>query len=373
MDKGLDARPRTPTATTSDAPVDQARERNGKEALAAPSRLLSRASLEWLVDGGLFSPGPGSPLEHLRDSTHRLSARERQRAGIRLLDCDPWTHRPLLAQRLRFSPLGQALAVLESPEARLRIALARPGRQPAVRQYFLRGRLAVAAEIDAEGVRLAEPQRAAELMKAVVAELDSSALPTSMEAMAVLPEVFELLNALWGPSGRGVGEPITLEDLSDRLGASPEAVAQASSLLAAMVDAELLVRREEAYFLVEKLAAWLARVWSGHVVEMERQALSRSLDAADLESSTAAASELPAGSEQRLIFVGPPGERILCEDLVTGFRQSVLLLSRPGGWELGDRLGRLFSGVSSSVRSLFGAGDSELTQRLSWSAVLPVH
>lgn len=368
MDKGLDARLFFSSDSSTSASDQRLLAPEATGVLTPPAQLLSFAALEWLADGNYFNARAGSPLEYLRTTTRHSSGSERQRAGARLLDRDPWTHRPLLAQRLRFSPLGQALAVLESPEVRLRIALAHPGRLPEVVQFFLKGRLAVAAELSPEGLRLAEPIRVAELMSAVASELDNSALPRSMEAVAVLPEVFELLNALWGPGGRGVAEAITLEDLLDRLGTSAEARHQATLLLAAMVDADLLSRREEAYFLVDKLAAWLGRVWSGHVVEMECQALSAVTAMAPADEDA----EVPPGAEQRLIFVGPPGERILCEDLVTGLRQSVLLLSRLGSWELGDRLRRLFGGVSASVRSLFDAGDSELAQRLSWSAVLPV-
>ncbi len=372
MDKGLDARlqPNPSTATESEPVGAGAACAERPSVLHAPKRLLSTACLEWLADGHFFAPKLGSPLEFLRASKRRFSGSERQQAGARLLNLDPWTHRPLLAQRLRFSPLGQALAVLEAPEARLRIALGLPGRPPTVVQYFAKGRLAVAADLDSEGLRVAEPVRVTELLQQVVAELDSSALPAAMEAVAVLPEVFELLNALWGPGGRKVSEPITRDDLVNRLGGSTDARLQACSLLTAMVTAELLVQREEAYFLVARLASWLDRVWSGHVLEVERQALT----SGEPEGSGGGESgEGLSGLEHRLIFVGPPGERILCEDLITGARQSVVLLSRPGSWELGDRLRRLFGGVSQSVRSFFDAGETELGGSLSWGGVLPVH
>ncbi len=330
------------------------------------TRLLSTASLAWLADGGYFRPGESSPLAPFSGPEPWCSAAERQRAGARLLASDPFrSGARLVAQRLRLSPLGQALAVLERPEARLRIAIAEPYRPPKVLQLFLRGRLAVAGESDPEGFRLSEPLRLPALRSALADQLDASHIAPQLEALALLPEVFELLTALWKKQGRAVGEPLTEERLINLLGGLADGCDESRSLLTAMVAAELLEPRGAAYFLAPPLARWLDLVWSDHVLEIERQELTASGE---------------PGAEQRLIFAGPAGARVLCEELAgsPAGEAPVLLFQRLPRWELEQRLARHLAGGRGGTFDLApapsGGGDEgEVGPRFPWPATLSVH
>jgi hypothetical protein len=185
--------------------------------------------------------------------------------------------------------------------------------------------------------------------------------------VALLPEVFELLTALWKTLGRAVDQPLTEARLLALLGGVSDGRGQGRSLLAAMVAAELLERRCDAYFLAPALARWLALVWSDHVVEIERLDLSRS-----------EGSEL---TPERLIFAGPWGERVLCEELANPGADGaapVLLFLRLEPWELEQRLARYLSGQGEvGTHRAPAAGErgreAERTGRLPWSAGLSVH
>lgn len=327
--------------------------------LFAGLALIPTPALEWLAEAGYVRPQVGSPLVLNTISQSWSSPVERARAGARLLERDPLSpHGRLQAQRLRLSPLGQALAVLEAPEARLRIALVTPGREPEVRQFFVRGRMAVAGYAEAGGFRLGAPVRVTALLEAVAKHLDSSHLPAEMEAFALLPEVFELLTSMWKKLDKAVDEVIQEPQLAALLGGEP-ALAESRSLLQAMVMAGLLECHDRAYRLTAELRTWLKLVWSGHVVELEREWL-------DAPGDDRAASD-------RLLFAGALGERILCEDLAPEGGQNVLLLSRPGRWELGQRLLRLLTGVLATASSEQSLEEAELALRLSSGSGLSVH
>lgn len=368
MDPGLDSlleSANEPRIDDPDRRPDNPAAPPAVDPLSGGTRLLSIASLAWLTDGGFFQPCDSSPLAPLAGPLRWCTAAERQRAGARLLASDPFrSGSRLVAQRLRLSPLGQALAVLEQPQARLRIAIAEPHRTPQLFQFFLRGRLAVRGESDPEGFRLAEPVRLSTLLAALAARLDASRLAPELEAVALLPEVFELLTALWKKLGRGVEEPLTEERLICLLGGVSDGRDEGRSLLAAMVAAGLLEKRGAAYFLAPSLARWLGLVWSDYVVEIER----RELAEADADRQPAA--------EQRQIFAGPPGERVLCEELAAapaGDGGRVLLFLRLQRWELEQRLARHLAGASDGGAHWALAGEAEPAQRFPWPASLSVH
>ncbi len=356
-------------SATPDPYTDHARPtpaRGTGDPLESRIAFLSLAQLEWLADQGHFHPGPASPLAFLRLPLRRTSEARRTRAGGTLMESDPWyPHRRLDCQRLAITPLGHALRILESPTARLRLAVSRPGRAPDVRQIFVRGSLAVAAFVDPEGLRIGEPFRTATLASYLLEQVASPDLPGELEARCLVPEVFELATTLWRRLERDADEPITRSEVKALLGSRPDLDDEASDLLTAMTAARLLegagehlAGDEAPLWLHTELRPWLRLVWSGHVVELERRSLA---DGEGCEEDEDAAVE-------RLLFAGPHGQRILCEDLPDPAGLPVLLFSRPTLVELSQRLWHFLRGAPAGDLPRAGERQAQGAAGFAWAA-----
>jgi hypothetical protein len=319
-----------------------------RDSFTSPPRLVPTATLEWLLDQGVFEPSECSPLKRQTSTLRITSADQRARAGRELLTQLGLPESTRTSSfRFRSTWLGRALAVLERPEARLRVAIAAPGAAPRVQQFYLREGRAVAGFLDLEGFCLAEPLALSDLMELLLASSSNRALPTSLDALCVLPEVYELAAVLWQRRGKSIDEPISRREVEGLLADGPERKQAALELLNVLLEVGLLEPRGTRWFIHDNYRPWLELVWSGHVLEIERTPLG-------LGESEA----LP----QRLLFAGPPSQRVLCEDVVASAGEPLVLLSRLLRSDLKSRLARLLrpagavpamlaSGVTSPPRS----------------------
>ncbi len=298
--------------------------------LSDPPRLLSQAGLEWLLDTGLLSPGLGSPLEPFSGPIRVTSLSQRQRAALELGASFPSGPAPRTRGPVfRTSWLGRALAVLEYPEARVRVATATPDRPPAVVTFYLRGGLAVVGHPDREGFYVDRPISIVHLVERLAKDASNGALPAEMSALCVLPEVYELANVLWQRRGKGLAEPISRGELESLLEPGPNRGEAARELLAVLLDVGLLTASGARFYVSEGYRCWLELVWSGHILEIERMAV-----------AAVANSDTP---HERALFAGPANQRVLCEDVMAPAGEPLVVLSRLSHSEIRDRLLRLLS------------------------------
>ncbi|HRC86749.1 MAG TPA: hypothetical protein PK413_14170, partial [Thermoanaerobaculia bacterium] len=233
--------------------------------------------------------------------------------------------------------LGRALSVLANPEARLRIALVVPGQAPIIHSLFVRDGRAVYSESDLEGFYLSEPLATSDLVEFLLATVSSRALPRELEALCLLPEVYELSSVLWKKRGKAASDPISLREVENLLESGPHRRNAALELLGVLLEVGLIEPVGSRYFITESFRPWLDLVWSGQVVEIERTPLAQP---AELEAE-------PTG--QRMIFAGPAGRRILCEDIVASAGEPLVLLTRPTRCDLKVRLSRLMRPLAAGA------------------------
>lgn len=253
---------------------------HGLESLLAAERALPMAAVERLADLGYLRPADWSPLADLRPAGGEPPV-------------------PLAGDLPPSGGVARALAVLARPATRLRLALGAPGRPSRVHHLYVGGGSAVACRRDSTALAFSRPLPLATLRAALVGRLRSAPPPPAMDAFCLLPEIFEVLSALWRRRRRRPAVPVPLAEIDGLLdGAAPGA---APRLVAALENAGAVRLDGGELHLAETYRRWLAPVWSGHVVEMERTPLAPGACAG-------------AGTDW-LLFAGPPDDRVLCEDL----------------------------------------------------------
>lgn len=269
---------------------------------AERTHALPLAGVDWLIEHGFLAPGPASPLAPPRAVWPRRPRREREAAGAEL------ARRKLVSRawmpgerrrRLRESgPLGRGLAVLERPESRLRLGQARPDEAPTeVHLYLSDGRVAVGA-CDGEAVYAGEPFALEALLAYLTGELDSAGFEPGRDALCLWPMLFRLTTALWPSRGKAADEALSVGEVRKLLSDDGDGD-RARGLLSEMAAAGLVETGGGGVVLSPDYRRWLEPVWSGHVFEIECTRLGAGGGATAVE---------------RLLFAGPTGRRVLCED-----------------------------------------------------------
>jgi hypothetical protein len=392
-------------------PVPPARARRcDSDPVYGAARGVPRAGLEWLGANGYLDPSGESPLTFVSQQGFRTSREQRIAAAAALFARGELRCRRRSATRVeapaRFVNVGaggsgaleRSLAILERPQARLRFGIAEPGQMATLRELYIRGGEAVHCFSDGETALIGEPVRIEQLCASLVRHLCSPDLPADMEMLCMMPQLFELTTALWQRRGKPLAVPITAVEVAALLPAEA-AEGEAVLLLASMVEAGVLERAGQGpgtagyqqYSLSERYRRWLAVVWSGYVFEIERAEVSPKVSGTHPKvsgttpanvsgtgwyvanekvspkvsgtgtegrakvSGTAAekVSGTGWGEGDRLLFVGPAGRRVLCQDLALeapeagGAAGGVMLLQRLCGAELLSRLAGLLRPVAT--------------------------
>ena len=264
---------------------------------------LPLAGVDWLVEHGFLAPGPASPLAPPRALSPRRPRREREAAGAEL------ARRKLVSRawmpgerrrRLRDSgPLGRGLAVLERPESRLRLGRARPGEPPEEVQLYASGGRVATGWCDGDTVHAGEPFALEALLAYLADELSSEAIGPGRDALCLWPMLYRLTTALWPQRGKRADEALSVAEVRTLLSGDGSGE-RAHGLLHEMSAAGLVEAGGGGVVLSPAYRRWLEPVWSGHVFEIEVTRLGPG------GGATAAA--------ERLLFAGPAGHRVLCED-----------------------------------------------------------
>lgn len=263
-------------------------------------RALSYAGIDWLIENAFVVPDPASPLTPRYAYRGRRSRAEREEAGAELarrgLVSRAWVPDERRTRMVEQSSLGRALAILEQPRRLLRLGLGTPsGDSREVRLYIADGR-AVVSRFDDEGAAIGTPFSLVALL-AYLAEQLAGDHPSSDDALCLWPSLFRLATALWPECGRADDEELCAGELAALLDDDPGAT-RAHSLLTEMVHAGVAEKAGSGIVLSRRYRRWLEPVWSGHVFEIE---------CARLDDGNPAVTG-------RLIFAGPRGERVLCQD-----------------------------------------------------------
>lgn len=299
------------------------------------------AALEWLGEQGFLSPEPQSPLAFLRQQESRIGSPDRHAAGADLLRrglvSASWSPEVRRRRLLDSGPLGASLKILERPEARLRIGIGAPESPVRITDLYLAGGEAVLGALDDEALYLGATIPRDRLIDYLVDELAASG---DSDAFCLWPMLYRLTTALWPSCGREPRAEISIDDIEAR------APGQSASLVEQMLAADLVARRGDRLALTDHHRRWLEPLWSGHVFEIERTPME----------------PWNGGREDRCLFVGSPGERVLCEEVPShqllgdghaGFPEDhLLLLTCPGRSELTARLAQLLDDCSPVPASL---------------------
>ncbi|MCB1056260.1 MAG: hypothetical protein KDD11_12235 [Acidobacteria bacterium] len=269
-----------------------------------PFLTLSHAELSCLVEHGVIQPTAESPVSLVLESAADFEE-DAAAAAESLLDKG-------LVCRLTARYAGPAepaaseagalfrrsLEVLAAPEARLVIVRQSPEEEPSLIPLFVSGEFAAPGFIDDEGLHLGAPLDRTQLLDSIHINLQSDPSDELERPVSLSPLVLQAVETLW----RGTGQP--LRETIERW--------RAHTLLLGLIDDADLVRgllrlltttgviREvrEGYRLTDPYLPWLERVLSGHSCAVEYFPI-------DEEGKEHA-------EPDRLLFFGPPGQRILC-------------------------------------------------------------
>ncbi len=266
---------------------------------------LPLAGVDWLAEHGFLAPGPASPLAPPQSLRPRRPRRERDAAGAELarrgLVSRAWMPGERRRRLRESGPLGRGLAVLERPESRLRLGRARPGEPPEeVHLFVADGRVAI-GYCDEQSVLAGEPFSLEALLAFLSAELDNEALGPGRDALCLWPMLYRLTTALWPQRGKRADEALSVGEVRNLL-SGEESGDRARGLLHEMAAAGLVESGQGGVVLSPDYRRWLEPVWSGHVFEIECVRLG------------------PGGGAtggERMLFAGPAGHRVLCEDART--------------------------------------------------------
>ncbi len=265
-------------------------------------RILPRAGLEWLSNNGYINPSDESPFAFLRQEAGRTSRAQRTRAAASLFGAGDLICRRRGGGRSAVQAGGgleRSLAILERPQARLRFGICEAGQLPTIREFFLCGDHLVFSFSDGDTAFVGEPVRLDDIVASLVRHLSSPDLPAEMEMICMMPQLYELVVALWKDRGKSLDSALSKSEVAALL--QPRDRRAAAELLASMTEAGVLQPGDCGHTLRPAYQQWLRLAWSDCVFEIER-------------------GEPEAGGwgqrgKDHLLLVGPPGQRVLCEEV----------------------------------------------------------
>lgn len=318
---------------------------------------LPWAALEWLCDQGLIEPSSESPISRVLDPDAWSPLPRREEAAAQLARSGAVRAAARSTSIGTFElegRLASALGILEQPVLSVRVGIAEPGPRTTVFQFFLARGLAVAGQLDAHGIELLPSMTVDDFRATLLRHLDSSLLPEGMQCFSMLRPLYWLTTAFWPERGKSASAVLTDEEIAELVGDREEAESLLASLAAAGV-----VRRRGTTRLAAAYRRWLEMMWSGHVFEV------------DFQPSVEAANAATADIEERLLFVGPPGRRLLCQEVdvphlagnaLRREDRQLLVLSRLRPSEVSALLDRLLAPATTSAETSAATVPGELPE-----------
>jgi hypothetical protein len=231
--------------------------------------------------------------------------------------------------------LEEALYVAAEPEALVRVRIVVPGAaDPATVGIVVREGRCVRFTIDGAAVELSPAGDLEELTASLAAEA-AYAGPLAGQEAYFWPSALKMLSLLWQES-QDPAQPISRVATVKRLSSAGPA-AEAEKAIAEMVRVGLVRAEGDVLRLDPTVQPWLALVWSGHVLQIEHLPLAGRVFA-----------EAVDGTGELLLFLGPPGQRIVSLRLTgDAMRKHV-----QGGAPTEDALVRLFAPPADRLRTV---------------------
>jgi hypothetical protein len=176
-----------------------------------------------------------------------------------------------------------------------------------------------------EGMFQIRAARSLEDLAAAFAQEATHRGPLAGQEVLVWPAILKALTLLWGEGDPSA--PFSRAEATERLRAHGLAEPKIAPALDEMVQTKILDAGEGRLRVSDWLRPWLERVWSGHAFQVEYLALppGQGLDAVLQQQG------------EHLVFVGPPGQRVLSDQL-TGDRLIARLQGRAAAEDRAVRL-----------------------------------
>jgi hypothetical protein len=265
---------------------------------------LSLAALEWLAEGNHFPIALKSPLHFLLETPRRTSAEQRTVAGQDLVRRGIITEgrpsnwgSPVDSNHFRVS-----LGILARPGSRVRISILAPSKPPSVVTLFLAHGTASLAYFDAQTLRVAAPLQMNEFLAALTRNLASVAPPNPVQSPIWLSQI-RLSTVIWRGCGKRAVDPIRREDAIGALNSSSFGPEDAVAVVSSLHKTGFVQESDSWLSLHPRYRYCMDLIWSEHIFEIEHIPFS---DEIGLKSPQA------NRGIKRLLFVGPPGRRLLC-------------------------------------------------------------
>lgn len=240
-------------------------------------------------------------------------------------------------------PRNTAPAALDSPRARVQLTTSAPERPPSVLTLFIAEGGARIEVLRGDGALSGVPLALSALAQALARRLRGAEGDGPASRASFWASHLRLLAILWPAAERSADEPLSAEQALLHLGRSGLSPAQAASALDALAEAGVIAAGPRHLEIAPPARPWLECLWSPHRVEIART---------ELDSSASGTSQAGAAAE-RLLFVGPPGQRALCDALPAVGRwgpsggvaskaaERLVTLERLGPGALAEPIGRL--------------------------------
>lgn len=294
---------------------------------------LSGAELAWLAEQWPLTPAADGPLGFLRTEPQRLTDGERRRAeaGLRAKGLLRQEDAPVPMWELdrtvvHGGMLRRSLAILERPEARIRIGIEGPGEPSRQVPLYVAGEEAALGARRGECFLVGPPIRTTALVTGLYRHLESEPPEgvgsTVAAAAALWPFWLDVVAALW-PAGterpwRALPRARAVASLAALGG---DDTGQAEELLDGLVAAGIARIELGGVAPAPAYRPWLEAMMSGDRLEVEHTPLHP------------AAGEGEPDEPDRLLFAGPAGRRVVC-----GYLDRALL-DLEGGFGVASPLG----------------------------------
>ncbi|MBI2568711.1 MAG: hypothetical protein HYV63_16950 [Candidatus Schekmanbacteria bacterium] len=285
---------------------------DGAAALTADPLRIPVLALASLVEAGHLEVNAASPFGFLLVAESRSTLAQRQKAAkelsalgveLRVPERTPGGPEPAAQSRM----FRRGLEILAQPQARLGVAITRPGEEPVVATMFVRDGEAALGALDDEAAYVGPPVRLADLLERLGEQLGGPTRAPEPPGIMAWPSQVRFAAALWPGSGRTARDDLSADQAATRLTSLGLSASAARAVIGLLVESGFVEQRSNGLLRVgAPYAPWMEAMWSGHAIEVEATPLPPGA-AADLGG-------VPLRS-RRLLFVGAPGARVLCERL----------------------------------------------------------
>ncbi|HXG64387.1 MAG TPA: hypothetical protein VNO70_04725 [Blastocatellia bacterium] len=288
---------------------------------------LSLADIERLREGGSVSISPASPFGFLLHRDAQTGKVKQQADGKFFepgIESEAGKTFARSGHQGGLSLFDKSLEILSRPDARLRVSSISPNEPPTMITIFMMGEHAACGFFDTDYFHVGAPVNAVHLVNSLACSLQGQAPPGGNE-ISLFPSEIQLGSLLWRANGKRASGPISREEVDHMLKKAGVNEEEVHGVLAGLLQADLIRSLGDSFVLNPRYQYWLDLIWSGYMFEIEHMALA-GMSASEVKS--------PEPRIKRLLFVGPPGRRVLYQMVNTAYLTDELSQSEAGDVEV---------------------------------------